>query len=161
MAPGARFSACLPRQWTPRSPMFARCFSQTRPVSRKKVEAQRDPKMANVSQSLSYARQLPRPLRMARDRHLRHWTIHRAWLLFRRQQRDNRERVLMKQYQSMHNACEELRNSDGPGTRDVGYLYRVAMEKKGVYGQHGFPIEYARPQTETPAREAWNHAWKR
>jgi len=86
---------------------------------------------------------IPPPLRMGRNRHLRHWTIHRAWLLFRRRER------------------EELRLTAGPGTRDEGYLYRVAMEKKGVYGLHGVPIEYARAQTETPAKVAWNHDWKR
>lgn len=61
----------------------------------------------------------------------------------------------------MYNACEELRKTVGPGERDEGYLYRVAMEKKGVYGVDAVPIEYARYQTESPAREAWNHGWKR
>ena len=64
-------------------------------------------------------------------------------------------------YNSMHTACEELRNMSGPGPRPQGYLYRVAMEKKGIYTHNGIPIEYARPQTETPAREAWNHGWTR
>ncbi|KXX74838.1 hypothetical protein MMYC01_208076 [Madurella mycetomatis] len=106
-------------------------------------------------------RRIPAPLRMARNRHLRHWTIHRAWLLFRRREREARERTLMRQYQSMNAACEELRLTAGPGSRDEGYLYRVAMEKKGVYGLNGVPIEYARAQTETPARVAWDHDWKR
>ena len=61
----------------------------------------------------------------------------------------------------MHNACEELRKTSGPGLKDEGYLYRVAMEKRGIYGHDGIPIEYARPQTDTPARQAWNHEWKR
>jgi large subunit ribosomal protein L40 len=64
-------------------------------------------------------------------------------------------------YQSMNSACEELRNTSGPGTRPEGYLYRVAMEKHGLYGHNGVPIEYARMQTETPARVAWNHEWTR
>jgi large subunit ribosomal protein L40 len=98
---------------------------------------------------------------MARNRHLRHWTIHRAWLLFRRKQKERRERELMRMYQGMHLACEELRITGGPGTREEGYLYRVASEKKGVYGLQGVPIEYARPQTETPGKEPWNHAWTR
>lgn len=105
-------------------------------------------------------RPLP-PLRMARNRHLRHWTIHRAWLLHRRKEQERRHRELMRQWQSMHAACEELRLTSGPDTREEGYLYRVAMEKKGVYGLNGVPIEYARPQTETPAKVAWNHEWKR
>jgi large subunit ribosomal protein L40 len=98
---------------------------------------------------------------MARNRALRHWTIHRAWLLFQRQQREAKEKELHRMYQSMRSACEELRKTEGPGTRDEGYLYRVAMEKKGVFGHHGVPIEYARYQTDSPARIAWNHDWKR
>lgn len=80
--------------------------------------------------------------------------------MFRRKQREERERVWMRQYQSMHAACEALRLTEGPGTRPEGYLYRVAMEKKGVYGLKGVPIEYARAQTDTPAKVAWNHDWK-
>jgi large subunit ribosomal protein L40 len=61
----------------------------------------------------------------------------------------------------MFNACEELRTTSGPGTKGEGYLYRLAMEKKGVYGLKGIPIEYTRPQTETPPRKTWDHEWKR
>lgn len=103
----------------------------------------------------------PPPLRMARLRHLRHWTIHRAWQLFRRQQHDAIERERHRMYSGMYNACEELRKTTGPGGRDEGYLYRVAMEKKGVWGIEAVPIEYARFQTEFPAKQAWNHEWKR
>lgn len=102
----------------------------------------------------------PAPLRMARNRALRHWTIHRAWMLFQRRQRESKEKEMYRMYQGMRNACEELRLTEGPGTRDEGYLYRVAMEKKGVYGGGSIPIEYARYQTDTPAREPWNHDWK-
>lgn len=103
----------------------------------------------------------------------------------------------MRAQQSMERACEALRTIVGPlgdGNESAdgqpskgffgkgpaeGYLFRVAMEKKGVYGvadppppgasgkesaavrPKGVPIEYARPQTDTPARVAWNHDWKR
>jgi large subunit ribosomal protein L40 len=132
-------------------------------MAKRKADAPQDPKIINMLKSLALTspRRIPPPLRMARQRHLRHWTIHRAWLLFRRKERVRREKELMRQWQSIYSACEELRLTEGPGTRDMGYLYRVAMEKKGVYGHHGVPIEYARPQTESPAREAWNHGWKR
>ncbi|KAH6610068.1 hypothetical protein Trco_000088 [Trichoderma cornu-damae] len=103
----------------------------------------------------------PPPLRMARLRHLRHWTIHRAWQLFRRKQHVAIEKERSRMYAGMYNACEELRKTVGPGSRDEGYLYRVAMEKKGVYGLEGVPIEYARFQTDSPAKEPWNHDWKR
>ena len=80
--------------------------------------------------------------------------------MFRRRQREAREKTLMRQHASMSAACEALRRSDGPGSRPEGYLYRMAMEKKGVYGLRGVPIEYARAQVDTPPREAWNHGWK-
>ncbi|KAI1274206.1 hypothetical protein F5Y07DRAFT_374312 [Xylaria sp. FL0933] len=118
-----------------------------------------DPRIVNLKSSMPRA--VPAPLRFARNRALRHWTIHRAWLLFQRKERDRQAHELERMYQSMHNACEELRNTSGPGTREEGYLYRVAMEKHGVYGHNAMPIEYARPQTETPARQAWNHEWTR
>lgn len=61
----------------------------------------------------------------------------------------------------MHNAMEELGTISSPDGKDVGRLYRIANEKKGVYGPNGVPIEYARAQVETPAREAWDHSWTR
>ncbi|CAK7269367.1 hypothetical protein SEPCBS119000_003532 [Sporothrix epigloea] len=137
-------------------------INRSLPIRRsKRMLAERDPKIRIMDKAMYKLKFVPPPLRMGRNRYLRHWTIHRAWLLFRRQQRESRERELMQQYQSIHNACEELRLSRGPGLRDEGYLYRVAMEKKGVYRHGGVPIEYARPQTDTPARLAWNHGWQR
>ncbi|KYK54483.1 hypothetical protein DCS_06441 [Drechmeria coniospora] len=103
----------------------------------------------------------PPPLRMARQRYLRHWTIHRAWQLFRRQQHDAIAKERYRMHAGMFNACEELRKTVGPEGRGEGYLYRVAMEKKGVYGLNGVPIEYARFQTDTPSKEPWNHEWKK
>ncbi|PNS17148.1 hypothetical protein CAC42_7202 [Sphaceloma murrayae] len=113
----------------------------------------------------------PRPLRFSRNRYLRHWTIHRAWQVFRAKTRQLRELELERQYNSMREACEALRLMDGKGMRveegsveassakDVGRLYRIAMLKNDVWG--GVPIEYARIQTQTPARDGWNHEWKR
>jgi large subunit ribosomal protein L40 len=103
----------------------------------------------------------PPPLRMGRLRWLRHWTIDRAWKLFRRQQQDAALKERARMHAGMYNACEELRKTVGPGDRDEGYLYRVAMEKKGVWGLHGVPIEYARFQTDSPSTEPWNHGWTR
>ena len=103
----------------------------------------------------------PPPLRMGRLRWLRHWTVHRAWQLFRRQQREGLDKERMRMHAGMWNACEELRRTVGPAGRGEGYLYRVAMEKKGVWGTEAVPIEYARFQTESAGVNAWNHEWKR
>jgi len=82
-------------------------------------------------------------------------------MLARRKRLENEEKELYRMYQSMHAACEELRTMDPPGTKDAGRLYRIAMEKKGIYGHDGVPIEYARWQTDTPGKEPWNHGWTR
>ncbi|KAL0936284.1 mitochondrial 54S ribosomal protein mL40 [Colletotrichum truncatum] len=152
---------CLPS--TTMLSTATRAFTTTPAPAARKASAVQTPdylsKVQNIKQHL-FAR-APPPLRMARNRHLRHWTIHRAWLLLQRQQREAREKELYRMHQSMYNANEELRTTSGPGTRDEGWLYRVAQEKKGVYGPGAVPIEYARYQTETPARQAWNHDWKR
>ena len=101
--------------------------------------------------------------------------------------RQERELELERQYNSMAAACEALRLIDGegltqeervkygqkellPGSKGVseedvlrsreGRLYRIAMRKDGGVWK-GVPIEYARIQTETPAREGWNHGWTR
>lgn len=66
-----------------------------------------------------------------------------------------------RMYQSMHSAVEELRTMDPPGTKDAGRLYRIAVEKKGIFKPGGVPIEYARGQVETPGKEPWNHGWTR
>lgn len=88
---------------------------------------------------------------------------------------------LEKQYNSMREACEALRLMDGNGMtveeggqgplsqgrgagagatgKDVGRLYRLAMQKKDIW--QGVPIEYARIQTEGPSRDGWNHDWTR
>ncbi|KAI0011581.1 hypothetical protein F4779DRAFT_572304 [Xylariaceae sp. FL0662B] len=141
------------------APQHAKVGGKRKGKKKKGKGVKRDPRIYNLKASMP--RKVPAPLRFARNRYLRHWTIHRAWLLYQRQEREREQHELERMYQSMHNACEELRKTSGPGTRDEGYLYRVAMEKKGHYGHDGIPIDYARPQTETPAREPWNHGWKR
>ncbi len=64
----------------------------------------------------------------------------------------------------MVRACEELRLLDGEkGAEDGkgGRLYRRAMEKRGVYGPGGWPIEAGKGMVEWPGREVWSGEWKR
>lgn len=109
-----------------------------------------------------YHPKLPRPLRFSRNRFLRHWTIHRAWHLYKAKERRAQRQDLENLYNSMSDACEHLRiiGGDGlEGSKDQGRLFRIAMRKERVWS--GTPIEYARAQTDYPSREGWNHAWKR
>ncbi|KAK2750983.1 hypothetical protein FQN57_000058 [Myotisia sp. PD_48] len=98
----------------------------------------------------------PRPLRFSRNRFLRHWTIHRAWQLYRAQQKKAHNLELERQWASMNAACEELRTGAGDG----GKLFRISMNKKGVFTD-GIPIEYARLQTDSPGKNGWDYDWKR
>lgn len=134
---------------------------------------------ANIRYHLSHPL-TPRPLHFSRNRYLRHWTIHRAWLLFLRKRRAAESLELERQYQSMRSACEHLRLMDSHGNkvseeeaggngpdagrlgvrgREVGRLYRSAMIKRGIWGS--VPVEYARVQTDFPSRAGWNHEWTR
>ncbi|KAL5615566.1 hypothetical protein BROUX41_005609 [Berkeleyomyces rouxiae] len=144
----------------------AQSFSNTTALLKKKKKGSMDKATA---ENLAKVRQLktglfaraPPTLRMARNRWLRHWTIHRAWMLHTRAREKANSRELMRMQQGMSNACEELRKTVGPAGKGEGYLYRVAMEKANVYNNGSVPIEYARFQTETPAKVAWDHNWKR
>ncbi|KAF2814380.1 uncharacterized protein BDZ99DRAFT_437293 [Mytilinidion resinicola] len=134
--------------------------SSSKLLARKGKGDKSDPRITSIRYHLSHAL-TPRPLRLSRLRALRHWTIHRAWQLHRSKQRAAAELSLEKQYASMRAACEALRLIDENGMtgRNVGRLYRAAMDKTGVWD--GVPIEYARCQTDFPAREGWNHGWTR
>lgn len=116
---------------------------------------------------------MPRPLRFSRNRYLRHWTIHRAWQLFRHKQKQARELELERQYNAMAAACEELRIGAGDG----GRLFRKSMMKTGTWSTPekggGVPIDYARGMMEWVGGPGvgvgesggkpriWDHDWKR
>lgn len=139
-------------------PAAARALARKRKAM---AEAKLDPKVAGMMRFLYAPSQIRAPLRMARNRYVRHWTIHRAWQLLRNQQEKQHQRELMQMHQSMSTACEALRNLEGPGTRPQGWLFRKAMQKVGVWGMEAVPIEYARPMVETPGERPWNHEWKK
>lgn len=142
-------------------PLDSAAARAQRKKRKSQMDAKLDPKVAALMQFIYAGSQVQAPLRMARNRWLRHWTIHRAWNLFRRREEEAAEREMMRMQQSMAHACEALRNMGGPGTRPEGWLYRKAMEKKGIWGKDAVPIEYARPMVETPGNKPWNHEWKR
>ncbi|KAF2843622.1 hypothetical protein M501DRAFT_994609 [Patellaria atrata CBS 101060] len=162
-------------------------FSTSPVLGRKKGTVKKDSRITLIRYFL-YHPLTPRPLRFSRLRALRHWTIMRAWRLYRSRERDFQERELERQYNSMREACEALRLMDEAGNdvtvaeaeavaagnqgdetsgvkvkskrgKEIGRLYRVAMEKKDVWDN--VPIEYARAQTDFPSREGWNHGWTR
>ncbi|ROW14099.1 hypothetical protein VPNG_04147 [Cytospora leucostoma] len=142
-------------------PMDSAAARAQRKKRKSQMEAKLDPKVSGLMKFIYAGSQVQAPLRMARNRWLRHWTVHRAWQLSRRREGEAAEREMMRMQQSMGRACEALRTMGGPGTRPEGWLYRKAMEKKGIWGRDAVPIEYARPMVETPGSKPWNHEWKR
>jgi hypothetical protein len=68
---------------------FPRHFSMTSPMlaggsgGRNNAKPKKDPRITLIRYHLQHPK-TPRPLRFSRMRALRHWTIHRAWMLFRR-----------------------------------------------------------------------------
>lgn len=62
---------------------------------RRGPKVRRDPRVRKIRFHLAHPI-TPRPLRFSRNRALRHWTIHRAWQLYRRKLNEAREGELMR-----------------------------------------------------------------
>lgn len=61
----------------------------------KSKRIKKDPRITMIRYHLQHPK-TPRPLRLSRMRSLRHWTIHRAWMLFRRQKGAEEELELQR-----------------------------------------------------------------
>lgn len=96
-----------------------------------------------------FRNQTPAKLNFTEEEAIRHDTIHRAWQLHLRYQRERRELELERQYNKMRDACTDLQ---GHSPR----LFRAAMIKDK--SQSGFPIEM-RSMTDTPPKNGWDHEW--
>ncbi|KAK2879494.1 hypothetical protein FQN49_000826 [Arthroderma sp. PD_2] len=131
-----------------------RPFSSTSLLQARKTPSKIDKRITLIRYFLNHPL-TPRPLRFSRNRYLRHWTIHRAWQLYRAKQRKAHELELERQWASMKDACEELRTGVGDG----GKLFRTSMNKRGVFSD-GVPIEYGRLQTDSPSKFGWDYDWK-
>ncbi|CAE6489904.1 unnamed protein product [Rhizoctonia solani] len=104
-----------------------------------------------------------------------HETIERAWKLYQRQAREQREAELRRKYESMKRAVEVLKELDavsyaeaarGVDSRRLSEAEREKMKemkrgarKKAESRVEGlFPREMRMP-TDTPSRNGWNHGW--
>ncbi|KAF3937995.1 hypothetical protein ABW19_dt0207070 [Dactylella cylindrospora] len=123
--------------------------TQSRGYARKRQGKKKDSKIEIIKYSVLHPL-TPRPLKFSYIRQLRHWTISQAWLLFKHKQKRARELELERQYNKIHEACEELKKCDER-------LFRVATDRKGT---GTFPMEMRIP-TDTPPRGGFNEEWKR
>ena len=102
-----------------------------------------------MMRDILFRNKTPARLNFTEEEEIRHDTIHRAWQLHLRYQRERRERELEKQYNKMREACTDLEQHDIR-------LFKAAMTKDK---NAGFPIEM-RSMTDTPPKNGWNHDWK-
>lgn len=152
----AAMSAILPHSWP-------RKFGTSSLKPDKNKQQKIDPRITLVRYHMKHPL-MPRPLRLSRDRALRHWTIARAWYIWQKKKRIQADLDLQRKYQSIQLAMEILRNLDdgtAGNSKEGSRLYRVALEKKETYSRGSIPIEYARIQVETPGNVPWDHDWKR
>lgn len=95
-----------------------------------------------------FRNETPARLDLTEEETIRHDTIHRAWQLHLRYQRERRETELERQYNKMKDACSDLEKHDPR-------LFKAAMLKDKTAT---FPIEM-RSMTDTPPKRGWNHDW--
>ncbi|ATZ55013.1 hypothetical protein BCIN_11g03210 [Botrytis cinerea B05.10] len=72
-----------------------RTFTSTPTMHKKNPNSKTDPRVTLIRYHLQHPK-TPRPLRFSRTRALRHWTIHRAWMILRRKQRIEEESELYR-----------------------------------------------------------------
>lgn len=129
--------------------MFSRSFTRaslSKTFTRGKKSGPVNPstqKVVNQLSALSASRKQPKILKLCPEDLIKHKTITNAWRIFQRQQVDRRQEQLKKQYQSIQQAMDELRELSPE-------LYEAATEKT----KKRFPMELKVP-TDYPAHKAW------
>lgn len=100
-------------------------------------------KVVNQLSAISASRKQPKLLKLCPEDLIKHKTITNAWRVFTRKQEDKREAQLAKQYESISNAMEELKEVSPE-------LYAEANKKERMR----FPLELRVP-TDFPANKPW------
>lgn len=88
-----------------------RTFTSTTSLHKGNANNKTDPRVTLIRYHLQHPK-TPRPLRFSRTRALRHWTIHRAWMILRRKQRIEEENELYRfvslNLAELHFACSQF-----------------------------------------------------
>lgn len=103
-------------------------------------------KVVNQLSALSASRKQPKLLNLCSEDLIKHKTITNAWKLYQRKQQQKRTEQLNKQYESIYNAMEDLKQHS-----PQLYEHANAVEKK-----KRFPLEMRVP-TEYPANSPWTY----
>lgn len=105
------------------------------------LEAQR---VINQLSVMSAGRKMPKMLKLCNEDYVKHQTIMKAWSLRRKEKIRQETEVLRQQYDSMKEACEDLKSVSPK-------LFEFANQHE--YGKR-FPLEMHIP-TDYPPRQVW------
>lgn len=100
-------------------------------------------KVVNQLSAISASRKQPKLLKLCPEDLIKHKTITNAWKVFTRKQEDKRQTQLVKQFESIRTAMEELKEISPE-------LYAEANKKERMR----FPLELRVP-TDYPANLPW------
>ena len=129
----------------------ARSFFRGKKVQSKKhgVNNPSTEKVVHQLSALSATTKQPKLIKLCPEDLVKHKTITNAWKVFQRKQRDREEEILVKQYESIKNAMEELKTLNAE-------LFEAALNKERKF----FPMEYRIP-VDYPPNMPWNYDFKK
>lgn len=107
-------------------------------------------KVVNQLSALSASRKQPKLLNLCNEDLIKHQTIVNAWKLFQRKKKASRTSQLRKQYLSIRNAMEDLKQTSPE-------LYEAANHPEPA---KRFPLEMRAP-TDYPPNQAWVYNYSR
>ncbi|PSK39714.1 hypothetical protein C7M61_001519 [Candidozyma pseudohaemuli] len=100
-------------------------------------------RVVNQLSVLSASKKQPKVLRLCKEDLIKHQTITNAWKLFKRKNEEKRHRQLVKQYESIKTAMNELKEVSPE-------LFEAANKKESVR----FPVDMRIP-TDYPPNKPW------
>lgn len=129
----------------------ARSFVRGKKVQSKKqgVNNASTQRVVNQLSAISATKKQPKLIKLCPEDLVKHKTITNAWKVFQRKQRDREQETLNKQYNSIYNAMEELKELSPE-------LFEAAQKRERKF----FPLEYRVP-VDFPARKPWSYEFKK
>lgn len=126
----------------PRQAAAARIFTRTKASKNDQVSPATQ-RVVNQLSVLSASRKQPKVLSLCKEDLVKHRTITNAWNIFQRKQADQRHEQLCKQYDSIKEAMEQLKQLSPE-------LYEAAKLERPKF----FPVDVRLP-TDYPPTKPW------
>lgn len=102
-------------------------------------------KVVNQLSAISATRKQPKLIKLCPEDLVKHKTITNAWNIFVRRQKQQQDKLLSKQYNSIQNAMKELKQLSPE-------LFEAAQRKE----RKNFPLDFRVP-VDYPPNQPWNH----